>query len=350
MLEIDGSAGEGGGQVLRTSLSLSMVTGRPFRIVRARARRKKPGLMRQHLTAVRAAATVCQAEVEGDEIGSSELSFVPGAVQPGAYRFTIGTAGSTSLVCQTVLPPLLCASGPSTLTFEGGTHNPMCPPYPFLERVFFPLLARMGAKLTSVLDRPGYFPAGGGRFTLRIEPVAALTPLVLHERGVVHTLRAVAESALVPEHVAQRELAVIAERLALAPTALETRRVDDSAGPGNVVWVEAASEHACEVTCGFGERGVAAETVAERATEAMERYLAADVPVGEHLADQLLIPLALAGSGSFRTVAPSLHTRTNAALIERFLPVRFALEREDDEHFLVRATRIGGASILPAAP
>jgi len=250
-------------------------------------------------------------------------------VHAGRYRFDIGTAGSTSLVCQTVLPPLLFANGPSDLTFEGGTHNPLCPPYPFLARVFFPLLGRMGAKVESELVRPGYVPVGGGCFTLRIEPVTSLTPLALDARGERRSLRAVAERSQLPDHVTQRELGVVATRLGLSGAALEDLPTD-AAGPGNVVWIEAAFEHASEVVTGFGERGVRAEAVAERACVEMERYLDAEVPVGEHLADQLLIPLALAGGGSFRTLEPSLHTRTNASLIERFLPVRFTLEREDD--------------------
>jgi RNA 3'-terminal phosphate cyclase (ATP) len=329
-IDIDGSEGEGGGQVLRTALSLSMVTGRPFRLFRARARRARPGLMRQHLTAVHAAVQLSDAQVEGDELGSSEVSFAPSEVRPGSYRFSIGTAGSTTLVCQTVLPPLLCQARPSLLIFEGGTHNPLCPPYPFLERVFFPLLCRMGARITGGLERPGYYPAGGGRFSVRIEPSPALTALALPQRGALLGLRAVAEYSLIPQHVAQRELALVSERLGL-PKESCSELPTQSAGPGNVLFIEAQSEHASELVSAFGERGVPAETVAERAVEQMERYLAADVPVGEHLADQLLIPLALAGSGNFRTLAPSLHTRTNSALIERFLPVRFSFERVSGE-------------------
>jgi RNA 3'-terminal phosphate cyclase (ATP) len=144
MIDIDGSEGEGGGQVLRTSLSLSLVTGSPFRIEKIRAGRKKPGLLRQHLTAVQAAAQIGSAEVEGDELGSREIIFRPATVKPGRYTFSVGTAGSAGLVLQTVLPPLLLASGPSELTLEGGTHNPWAPPFDFLSRAFFPLLRRMG--------------------------------------------------------------------------------------------------------------------------------------------------------------------------------------------------------------
>src|SRR5262245_57066518 len=169
ILTIDGSHGEGGGQILRSSLALSMVTGTPFRIENIRAKRKKPGLMRQHLTAVNAARQVSSAGVDGAAIGSTELVFHPGTVRPGDYQFAVGTAGSTTLVLQTVLPALLCAGGSSRLSFEGGTHNPFAPPFDFLERAFLPLMNRMGPKVAATLERPGFYPAGGGRFTVTIE-------------------------------------------------------------------------------------------------------------------------------------------------------------------------------------
>lgn len=162
MLTLDGARGEGGGQVLRTALALSIVTGTPLRIVRIRAGRERPGLMRQHLAAVRAAAAISRAEVEGAAEGSRELVFRPGPVVPGKYAFSVGTAGSATLVFQTVLPALLRASAPSHVTFEGGTHNPLAPPFEFVERAFAPLLRRMGAGLALKLKRPGFYPRGGG--------------------------------------------------------------------------------------------------------------------------------------------------------------------------------------------
>ena len=164
MITIDGSAGEGGGQILRSSLALSLVTGQPFRMERIRAKRQKPGLLRQHLTAVEAAKAVGCAEVSGETLGSQTLDFRPGPVTPGNYRFAVGTAGSATLVLQTVLPALLTASDPSTLTLEGGTHNPLAPSFDFLDRCFMPLIHRMGPSVELELKRPGFFPAGGGRF------------------------------------------------------------------------------------------------------------------------------------------------------------------------------------------
>ncbi len=176
MIELDGSTGEGGGQILRTLLTLAMITGRPFRIRQIRARRAKPGLMRQHLVAVQAAAQICGAEVSGAAVGSQELEFVPGPVQGGDYRFAIGTAGSCTLVLQTVLPALLAADRPSTLQLSGGTHNPMAPPVQFLQRAFCRLLAEMGAQVDVHIERFGFYPAGGGEVTARVSPCARLQP------------------------------------------------------------------------------------------------------------------------------------------------------------------------------
>jgi RNA 3'-terminal phosphate cyclase (ATP) len=185
MIHIDGSIGEGGGQILRSALGLSMATRQPFRIENIRAARAKPGLLRQHLTAVNAAVTICSATVEGNAISSRALSFEPGKVAPGDFTFSIGSAGSTMLVLQTVLPALLVAEGPTRLVLEGGTHNPFAPPMDFLEKVFLPLISRMGPQVTVVLERAGFYPAGGGRAVVHIEPVVKLQPLHLRERGAI---------------------------------------------------------------------------------------------------------------------------------------------------------------------
>jgi RNA 3'-terminal phosphate cyclase (ATP) len=185
ILTIDGSQGEGGGQVLRSSLAMSLVTGRPFVIENIRAKRSKPGLMRQHLTAVNAATEVSHAEVTGAAIGSARLEFRPGKVESGNYGFSVGTAGSTTLVLQTVLPALLLAEGESNLILEGGTHNPFAPPLDFLTKSYLPLLNRMGPKVSvdRMSVRPGFYPAGGGRFAVRIQPARQLGRLEIMERG-----------------------------------------------------------------------------------------------------------------------------------------------------------------------
>jgi RNA 3'-terminal phosphate cyclase (ATP) len=338
MLDLDGSMGEGGGQILRTSLALSMVTGTPVRIRGIRARRARPGLMRQHLTAVEAAARVSGAKVEGAEVGSREIVFVPGEVRPGEYRFDIGTAGSTTLILQTLLPALLHAAGPSRLTLEGGTHNPQAPPFDYLERVFLPLLRRMGARIEAVLERPGFYPAGGGRFSVTIDPPARLSGLELLERGEIRSRRAVAILSALPRHVGERELRHVVRETGWDPASQEIREVV-SPGPGNVLLLEVESEALTEIFAGFGERGVPAEEVAARALREMRRYLDAGVPVGEHLADQLLLPLALAGAGAFATLPLSLHATTQIDLIPRFLDVRIGVKERGDGGCIVDLSR-----------
>jgi RNA 3'-terminal phosphate cyclase (ATP) len=326
-IEIDGSQGEGGGQILRSALALSLVTGKPFRLFQIRARRIKPGLLRQHLTAVRAAATVGAAEVRGDELGSKDLMFTPGDVTHGEYTFAVGSAGSVTLVLQTVLWPLLLVPGRSELRFEGGTHNPMAPPFEFIAEVFLPLLQRMGARVEARLLRHGFYPAGGGCFTVTLEGGHPLRPLELFERGEVRQRRARALLAHLPKSIGDRELRVVRGELALERD--EVRVVDvDSVGPGNalLVWIE--SEHCTELFAAFGERRISAEQVAARVVHEVKGYLAAGAPVGPHLADQLLLPLAIVGRGGYRSYALTEHTRTNMQVLARFLPVRFVSEDE----------------------
>jgi len=327
LIEIDGSEGEGGGQVLRSSLALSLITGQPFKIVNIRARREKSGLLRQHLTAVQAAAALGNAKLTGAALGSSQLEFTPGPVAPGEYNFQVGTAGSATLVLQTVLPALLTASGPSTLNLEGGTHNPMAPSYDFLVKTFLPLLERMGAKIDTELHQPGFYPAGGGRFSVRVTPVAKLKTLHLIERGEMQSRLAIARVAALPKNIAERELQRVADRLGFECHERHAEVIENSRGPGNVLVISLASKHVTEVVTGFGERGVSAERVADNAIDEVREYLTAEVPVGSHLADQLMLPLALAGDGSFRTLSLTPHSTTNMAVIQRFLPkVKFSTE------------------------
>ena len=326
-LAIDGSAGEGGGQILRTSLALSLVTGRPFRIESIRAGRKKPGLLRQHLTAVHAAAAVSGARVSGGELGSPTLSFEPSRVQSGEYRLAVGTAGSATLVLQTILPALLFAGKPSRLTLEGGTHNPYAPPFDFLANAFLPVIRRIGARVTVRLETYGFYPAGGGRFTVDIEPCSTLAQLALTDREAsrVHVKALVASLS---ENIAKRELSVVRDRLGVDRSMCRVESIDSSVGPGNALMIVIEGDPVVEVVTGFGIKGVSAEKVAADACDEAERYLRAGVPVGIHLADQLLIPMALGGGGSFRTLQPTAHTLTNAEVIRKFLAVPITLEQE----------------------
>ncbi|MCY1045867.1 RNA 3'-terminal phosphate cyclase [Corallococcus sp. bb12-1] len=322
MVRIDGSQGEGGGQVLRTALALSLVTGTPFEMVNVRAGRAKPGLLRQHLTALKAAEAVGAAEVTGAELGSKQLSFHPRALTAGNYHFAVGSAGSATLVLQTVLPALLHAEGPSTLMLEGGTHNPAAPPFEFLEKSYLPLLNRMGPRVEVTLERPGFYPAGGGKFRVNIHP-AKLQPLHLMERGRVLRREAVAQVAAIPFDVARRELETVAGVLKLREDQQRPEELKRAFGPGNVLRVEVESEHVTEVFTGFGERGKRAELVGEEVAAEVKRYLDAEVPVGEHLCDQLLLLLALAKGGGFRTLALDGHAHTQRETMAHFLDVKF---------------------------
>jgi RNA 3'-terminal phosphate cyclase (ATP) len=322
--------GEGGGQVLRSSLALSLLSATPFRITGIRAGRARPGLMRQHLVAVNAAAEIGDAIVRGAEIGSTQLEFEPQAIRGGNYNFAIGSAGSTTLVFQTVLLPLLLgADTPSTLTFEGGTHNPMAPPFEFIARTFLPLLARIGGQVHVELTRHGFYPAGGGRWTARIEPSPRLARLTLLSRGALLARSAQALVASLPPSVALRELDALATTLAWERAACRPRMVEDSCGPGNALLAFIESEHVTEVVTGFGERGVSAEQIAAGVASEVARYLAANVPVGEHLADQLLLPMALGAGGVFRTVQPSQHCLTQLSLLKLFLGTSTFVAQEE---------------------
>lgn len=324
MITIDGSYGEGGGQILRTSLALSLVTGQPFRIEKIRAGRKNPGLLRQHLTAVKAATEIGQATVEGDAIGSTQLTFRPGTVKAGDYAFAVGTAGSATLVLQTVLPALLVGDGETTtLTLEGGTHNPFAPPFDFLVKAFLPLVNRLGAGVAATIERHGFYPAGGGKFVASINPTSQLRPLELIERGAFTQKAARAIVAHLPFDIAERELSLIGRKLDLPGEALHGETIKTSPGPGNAVTIELTSQHVTEVFSGFGERGVSAEAVANTVVKEAREYIAAEVVAGEHLADQLLLPFALAGGGAFTTLPLSQHSTTNIEVIQKFLDVQF---------------------------
>ncbi|HET6250533.1 MAG TPA: RNA 3'-terminal phosphate cyclase [Tepidisphaeraceae bacterium] len=321
MIHIDGSQGEGGGQILRSALALSALTGQPFRIENIRAGREKPGLMRQHLTAVNAAAAICSATVDGAAIASRELSFFPKSVKAGDYTFSVGSAGSTTLVLQTVLPPLMLAESPSSMTLEGGTHNIHAPPLDFLEQAFLPIVSRMGAKVGITLERAGFYPAGGGRFFAKIEPVKKLQPIELIDRGPITHRLARAVCAALPGEIALRELEEVRKSLGWPQESLDIRQLPDSQGPGNILTLSIGSANVTEVFTGFGQRGVSAESVAQQAISEAKAYLAAGAPVGDHLADQLILPMALAGGGSFVTRKLSMHARTNIDVVKRFIKI-----------------------------
>ncbi|RRW41524.1 RNA 3'-terminal phosphate cyclase [Pseudomonas luteola] len=332
-LQLDGSIG--GGQILRSALSLSMITGQPFSIINIRAKRSRPGLLRQHLTAVQAAAAICDATLEGAELGSLSLRFQPGAIKGGNYEFAISTAGSCVLVLQTVLPALLKAPAPSRLRLKGGTHNPAAPPVDFLQKAWLPLLKRMGAQIELDLIRHGFAPAGGGEMTVVIQP-SRLSPLILEDRGQLVSQQAQALLAGLPESIGTRELNQVAQRLGWSQDNLHTVQLHRAQGPGNVVLIEQQYEAVTEVFAAFGQSRVRAEQVANLAIDELLAFERSGAAVGEHLADQLLLPLLLAGSGRFTCLHASEHLLSNAEVIQRFCPARIVIEPLSGDCYQVR--------------
>jgi len=338
MICIDGSFGEGGGQILRTALSLSLATGTPFRIDNIRAGRRNAGLLRQHLTAVLAAAEIGQADVEGATLGSTALTFTPTSVRSGDYRFAVGTAGSGTLVFQTILPALLRANSATRIIIEGGTHNPAAPPFDFLDRTFLPMIRRMGANVSLKLERYGFYPAGGGRFTAEIEPCRVLKPLEIGIRGDIRSKRATAIVANLSARIAVREIEKVTSMMSLTSEGVITE-TKNSPGPGNIVLIEIGSEDVTETFSSFGRIGVSSEKVAEEAVREAREYLVSGAVAGEHLTDQLLLPLALAGGGFFTATKLSRHAQTSQEVITKFLPVRIETEIAKG-HYLVRITPV----------
>jgi len=329
MIHIDGSTGEGGGQILRSALALSMVTARPFCIENIRANRPKPGLLRQHLTAVNAATAVCGVQVSGAELGSSTVEFNPGDVNGGEYSIAIGSAGSTTLVLQSILPALMTASESSVVMIEGGTHNTHAPSVDFLCKSFLPIIERMGPRVRVEIERHGFYPAGGGRIRVEIDPVKKLTPVSIMERGEIVAQTATATVAGLSPDIAKRELEVVAKKLEWGEDSLRIEQLADKVGPGNVLSIEIQSEHVTEVFTGFGERGRSAERVAKSTVAQVNHYLHKGVPVWSHLADQLMLPFAMAGAGEFSTCALTPHSESNASVIEQFLQIKIQSKELD---------------------
>ena len=332
-IEIDGSSGEGGGQILRTALALSMCTGQPFVLNKIRAGRAKPGLMRQHLTCVNAATEISGAQVQGAELNAQTLSFAPGQVKAGNYRFNVGSAGSCTLVLQTVWPALLLTEGESRVQLQGGTHNPMAPPFHFLERSYAPLMRRLGAPVQLRLRRHGFYPAGGGEFEAVIGQ-AALAPFDLNERGERLEEYADCLAPALPQAVARRELDQVGQLMGWQPEQLRNAGVRQNEGPGNALMATLAYEQVTEVFTQFGEKGVMAERVAKNLVQELRDYKISAGALGPHLADQWVLPLALAvhqrqQAASYTCTELTPHALSNFEVIARFLPVKISTQRLD---------------------
>ena len=333
MIDIDGSHGEGGGQLLRTAVALSVISGHPLRIVNIRARRDKPGLAPQHLTAVKALAELCGAAVEGLAPKSLQVAFRPGPVRAGAYEFDVGTAGSIALVLQALLPVAIASGEAFSFHIRGGTDVRGAPPMDYLRYVLLPLLARMGAGVRVDMLRRGYYPRGGGEVRVEIPPCHALRPLVLDTQGTLRAIRGYVHIANLPEHIALR-MAQAARAALETPVAAHIAHTvlsrDEAIGMGGGILLTACCEHTTLGASALAARGVPAERLGEAAARELDALLASGATLDLHAADQLLVYLALAdGPSRFHAQALSSHAETALWLIRQFLPMRARITPEE---------------------
>jgi RNA 3'-terminal phosphate cyclase (ATP) len=345
MLEIDASFGEGGGQILRSALSLSVITGEAMRLTNIRARRPQPGLKPQHLKAVEAAAQISAAHVEGATLGSQTLSFAPEGLQGGKYAFDIGTAGSVSLLLQTVYLPLSLAAGPSRLTLTGGTHVPWSPCYHYLQWQWLPYLAEAGYHLECSLERAGFYPRGGGLLHVNIVPSRHFSPLRISERGRLLRIRGLSGVGRLDISIAERQRKQALERLRelAVPVEIEVTEVP-AASPGTFIVLQAEFEGGRCCAFALGARHKLAEKVADEAVDELRADIHAGGAIDAWLADQLLLPLAFVPERSALSVCRiSQHLRTNAELLSYFLPVSVEIEGETNQPGMVRLQGVADA-------
>jgi RNA 3'-terminal phosphate cyclase (ATP) len=353
---IDASHGEGGGQVLRTALSLSVALGLPVTLRGIRARRPRPGLQPQHLTVVRALAAISDAEVAGDALDSTEVTFVPRTLRGGTCHFDIGairgSAGSVSLLFQALLLPLARAAQPSRLVLRGGTHVPWSPPVPYLDAVFLPALARIGVRATLALRRWGWYPAGGGEVEASITPSRSWSPVHWDAPSGPPRLEGISAVSRLPRSIAERQRARALDRLAAAGRISDITVLEDTAalGPGTMLMLTATGDSALGGFSALGRRGVRAETVADEAVDPLLDYLQAGAGTDDHLADQLVPFLALANAPStFTCPRVSSHLRTVAWVVEQMLPARVSLGEGRPPRVVISPTGATDGS-PPAAP
>lgn len=339
MILIDGSQGEGGGQMIRSALALSMISGRAFQIDRIRGKRKKPGLLRQHLTALNAATLISSANVSGNELKSQSVQFEPNEVTPGDYQFEIGTAGSVTLVAQTIIPALMTCEEESTVSISGGTHNPAAPPFDFLDRCYLPALRGMGFQCEATLATYGFYPAGGGQIKLKVGPPQEISGIHFTDKVSKWTPEVKSLVSKLPLSITERENSTIQKKTNWNPKLFHAAEVTESPGPGNVVMIELSAQDRREMFTGFGELNVPAEQIARSVLRDVRKFMAAGVPVGPYLADQLMLPMSIAAthgrSSSFLTTPLSEHSRTHLEIIGQFLDVQLKTTDTADGNIIV---------------
>jgi RNA 3'-terminal phosphate cyclase (ATP) len=332
MREIDGSYGEGGGQLLRTSVALAAITGQSIHLHHIRAKRANPGLAPQHLTAVKAVAALCGAEVEGLEAKSQEILFRPGPLRGGRFDFSVGTAGSITLVLQAVLPVAVACGERLRISITGGTDVRAAPPLDYFRHVLLPLLSGMGVRARIDLWRRGYFPRGGGEVAVEVEPSLPLRPLILEVSGTLVEIRGFAHIANLPAHIVQRMASTALAELSAFPSPAIDQAVlgvDGAVGAGGAIVLAARMEHTILGASAVAQRGVPAEQLGSEAGQLLREEILSGATLDSHAADQVLIYLALAG-GTSRFLARRLssHAATTIWLLEQFLPVRFDVSQE----------------------
>jgi len=330
---IDGSVGEGGGQILRTSLALACITGKSLHIENIRAARRNPGLAKQHLGCVLAACQICGGKCEGAVQGSKALDFQPGVVQGGDFHFDIGSAGSATLVGQTVLPALFLADRPSSVTITGGTHNPLAPPFDFICETFLPAVAAASFLCSCRLIKHGFFPAGGGKITFDIQPrrEQSLQTIDICESSRQFEMNARIYTAKLPRHIAQRQQKLLLQSK-LDIKNIEHVEVTDSDGPGNCVMIRLCGSGRTTVFTAFGMRGKSSDNVISEVVNLAEDFLGSGAAIDCFLADQLLVYMAIAKAGCYTTGELSTHFLTNIEVIKKFLPVNFLMDKAKETY------------------
>jgi RNA 3'-terminal phosphate cyclase (ATP) len=333
IVSVDGSTGEGGGQILRTSLALSCITGKTLHIENIRAARRNPGLAKQHLICVKAARQICNGKCKGAVLRSKVLDFQPGPVQNGNFYFDIGSAGSASLVIQTVLPALFLADKPSTVTVTGGTHNPLAPPFDFLSETFLPAVEAAGFRGSCKLVKHGFFPAGGGKITFNIRPRQKNTLKTISFCEPIDKPQIFARiyTAKLPENIAckQRELLLQSK---LDFKNIEHVKLTDSDGPGNCVVIRLCNSDRVTVFTAFGQRGKPSHKVISEVVDLAKDFLTSEAAVDHFLADQLLIYMAISKAGCFTTNELTAHLTTNMEIIKKFLDVDFSVNKQNENY------------------
>jgi len=340
MIHIDGAQGEGGGQIVRSSLALSMLTNQPFTLTNVRARRSNPGLQRQHLTAVLAAAEVSQAVAVGAKLRAKEFSFHPSRIVAGDYHFDIGSAGSVTLVLQTIMPALMTLPQHSTIQIAGGTHNTMAPPFDFLVQAYLPLLGKIGFSIECELIRPGFYPAGGGMIKATIQPFAAARSLDILDRGKLLKRKIVALLSRLPKSIGEKEISQCCRKLQWKSKEGEIQTFENSRSAGNVCIAQLRYENLTEVMTEFGKPGLPSESVADRLVRQVNAYLKSEVPIGPHLADQLLLPLGI----SAHLAATKQAETKDAATTESATHV--TAKNDKTMHDAVSHSALGGGKFL----